>query len=214
MEGEGPKLGGLEFVELGGGEAGQGGVLYVQDGLMQGPSGEQYVTIIQDGQTYAIPAADYAAMMAQQNLEVVEAGGEVRMEEQEEAPPPVPEPPPPPPVTPAPPAPTTTILTPCAPPNLHRTYSNQPTQVKTEMAHTARGVQASAGPEPKTQMKAVGGVGGPSMKWMTTTTPPTKPVVTRTGVEAVPAPPVRTQAVPVRKHAYPTMQQVNGEGGV
>ena len=39
---------------------------------MQGPSGEQYVTIIQDGQTYAIPASDYAAMMAQQGLEVVE----------------------------------------------------------------------------------------------------------------------------------------------
>ena len=40
--------------------------------MMQGPSGEQYVTIIQDGQTYAIPASDYAAMMAQQGLEVVE----------------------------------------------------------------------------------------------------------------------------------------------
>ena len=40
--------------------------------MTQGPSGEQYVTIIQDGQTYAIPASDYAAMMAQQGLEVVE----------------------------------------------------------------------------------------------------------------------------------------------
>ena len=101
MEGESSKLG-LELVELGdgggggGGDGGPGGVLYVQDGLMQvdvvsslhffmchrtltltqilmqGPSGEQYVTIIQDGQTYAIPASDYAAMMAQQGLEVVE----------------------------------------------------------------------------------------------------------------------------------------------
>ena len=48
----------------------QEGVLYVQqEGVMQTPAGEQYVTIIQDGQTYAIPAADYAAMMAQQNIE-------------------------------------------------------------------------------------------------------------------------------------------------
>ena len=48
----------------------QEGVLYVQqEGVMQTTAGEQYVTIIQDGQTYAIPAADYAAMMAQQNIE-------------------------------------------------------------------------------------------------------------------------------------------------
>ena len=33
MEGEGPKMG-LELVEVGG-EEGQGGVLYVQDGVMQ-----------------------------------------------------------------------------------------------------------------------------------------------------------------------------------
>lgn len=58
----------LEYVDLAGG-GGQGSVLYVQDGLMEGPSGEQYVTIIQDGQTYAIPAADYAAMIAQQDVE-------------------------------------------------------------------------------------------------------------------------------------------------
>ena len=43
--------------------------------LLQGPSGEQYVTIIQDGQTYAIPASDYSAMMSQQGLEVVEPTG-------------------------------------------------------------------------------------------------------------------------------------------
>ena len=50
--------------------SGQEGVLYVQqEGVMQTPGGEQYVTIIQDGQTYAIPAADYAAMMAQHNIE-------------------------------------------------------------------------------------------------------------------------------------------------
>merc|ERR1712102_155433 len=48
----------------------QEGVLYVQqEGVMQTPGGEQYVTIIQDGQTYAIPAADYAAMIAQHNVE-------------------------------------------------------------------------------------------------------------------------------------------------
>ena len=58
----------LDYGDLAGGE-GQGAVLYVQDGLMEGPSGEQYVTIIQDGQTYAIPAADYAAMIAQQDIE-------------------------------------------------------------------------------------------------------------------------------------------------
>jgi len=58
----------LDYADLAGGE-GQGAVLYVQDGLMEGPSGEQYVTIIQDGQTYAIPAADYAAMIAQQDVE-------------------------------------------------------------------------------------------------------------------------------------------------
>ena len=50
----------------GAGQSAQPGVLYVQEGVMQGPSGEQYVTIIQDGQTYAIPATDYAAMIAQQ----------------------------------------------------------------------------------------------------------------------------------------------------
>ena len=58
---------------LGPGAGGQGqkgdGVLYVDGGMVAGPSGEQYVTIIQDGQTYAIPAADYAAMMSQQGLE-------------------------------------------------------------------------------------------------------------------------------------------------
>ena len=49
----------------GGGE----GVLYVQDGMVQGPAGEQYVTIIQNGQTYAIPTADYAAMLTQPDME-------------------------------------------------------------------------------------------------------------------------------------------------
>ena len=54
----------------GGGQGQKGdGVLYVDGGMVAGPSGEQYVTIIQDGQTYAIPAADYAAMMSQQGLE-------------------------------------------------------------------------------------------------------------------------------------------------
>merc|ERR1711915_1006568 len=59
----------LQFVDMAGNET-QGSVLYVQDGLMEGPSGEQYVTIIQDGQTYAIPAADYAAMIAQQDVQI------------------------------------------------------------------------------------------------------------------------------------------------
>ena len=46
------------------------------------------MTIIQDGQTYAIPASDYAAMMAQQGLEVVEPTGSdagvVREQEQQQ----------------------------------------------------------------------------------------------------------------------------------
>ena len=42
-------------------EAGGEGVLYVQDGVVQGPAGEQYVTIMQNGQAYAIPTADYIA---------------------------------------------------------------------------------------------------------------------------------------------------------
>ena len=54
----------------GGGHGGQEGVLLVQqEGMVQGPSGEQYVTIIQDGQAYALPAADYAAMISQQNID-------------------------------------------------------------------------------------------------------------------------------------------------
>ena len=44
------------------------GVLYVQDGMVQGPAGEQYVTIIQNGQTYAIPTSDYAAMLSQPDM--------------------------------------------------------------------------------------------------------------------------------------------------
>ena len=50
-------------------EAGGEGVLYVQDGVVQGPAGEQYVTIMQNGQTYAIPTADYAAMLSQPEME-------------------------------------------------------------------------------------------------------------------------------------------------
>ena len=50
-----------------GGESSEG-VLYVQDGMVQGPSGEQYVTIIQNGQTYAIPTSDYAAMLSQSDV--------------------------------------------------------------------------------------------------------------------------------------------------
>ena len=50
-------------------EAGGEGVLYVQDGVVQGPAGEQYVTIMQNGQAYAIPTADYAAMLSQPDME-------------------------------------------------------------------------------------------------------------------------------------------------
>ena len=98
------------------------------------------MTIIQDGQTYAIPASDYAAMMAQQGLEVVEPTGSdsgvVREQEQ----------PQPPTTTPAncstplteslaiPPTPlppTIPHLTPCPPPTLAQ-VSNPPL-VKTEL---------------------------------------------------------------------------------
>ena len=48
-------------------EQGQGGsVLYMPGPGEAGQQHQQYITIIQDGQTYAIPAADYNAMMAQQ----------------------------------------------------------------------------------------------------------------------------------------------------
>ena len=43
-------------------EQGQGGsVLYMPGPGEAGHGHQQYITIIQDGQTYAIPAADYAA---------------------------------------------------------------------------------------------------------------------------------------------------------
>jgi len=45
-------------------------MLYIQDPSMEGAHGEQhYVTIVQDGQTYAIPAADYEAMTARQAMQ-------------------------------------------------------------------------------------------------------------------------------------------------
>lgn len=148
---------------------------------MQGPSGEQYVTIIQDGQTYAIPATDYAAMMAQQGLEVLDGAGEVKAREQEGATPHTPIIPAPV-ATPAPPAPAPTQppplahLTPCPPPHQIHTAS-----VKTE----APSMVAEA------NVKVAGG-GGPSMRWMTATGPPGG----------------RTSKVEPRKQLYPTMQQV------
>ena len=63
----------LQFVNLdtpGGstqqsGDHGQDGGVY----LAQTAGGGRYVTIIQDGQTYAIPAADYATMMEQPGVQ-------------------------------------------------------------------------------------------------------------------------------------------------
>ena len=119
------------------------------------------MTIIQDGQTYAIPASDYAAMMAQQGLEVVEPAvgdaGVVREQEQQQQPPPtgpatsstplaeslaIP-------TTPLPP--TIPHLTPCPPPT---NLSNLPV-VKTELQ---AGRSAKVGhPEP---IKAIQGIKG------------------------------------------------------
>ena len=112
------------------------------------------MTIIQDGQTYAIPASDYAAMMAQQGLEVVEptgsdAGG-VREQEQQQPPSTAPANCSNPlakslaiPSTPLPP--TIPHLTPCPPPTLAQ-VSNPPL-VKTELqaGRSAKVGQSEAG---------------------------------------------------------------------
>ena len=141
--------------------------------MMQGPSGEQYVTIIQDGQTYAIPASDYAAMMAQQGLEVVEpqdnearVGGDQpehtvlpavttqassHLTESLTLP-----------TTPMPP--TIPHLTPCPPPTLAQ-VSNQVVNspiIKTEPRTAEVG---------ETDVGKTGGGGGGDVRWMSATTP-------------------------------------------
>ena len=114
------------------------------------------MTIIQDGQTYAIPASDYAAMMAQQGLEVVEPTGSdagvVREQEQQQQPPTtgpancstplaeslaIP-------TTPLPP--TIPHLTPCPPPTLAQ-VSNPPS-VKTEL-QAGRSAKVGHLPQPE-----------------------------------------------------------------
>ena len=123
------------------------------------------MTIIQDGQTYAIPASDYAAMMAQQGLEVVEptgsdAGG-VREQEQQQPPSTAPANCSNPlaeslaiPSTPLPP--TIPHLTPCPPPTLAQ-VSNPPL-VKTEL-QAGRSAKVGHLPQPEA-CKATQGMKG------------------------------------------------------
>ena len=173
------------------------------------------MTIIQDGQTYAIPASDYAAMMAQQGIDAVDPQGSEQ------------------PASTAPATSSTTLteslalpstplpptiphLTPCPPPTLAQVSTNL-NAAKTEsqagrsgkmgQAEAGKSLQgikgranASVGTE---ELKGsagpgaggVGGVGdgGPSMRWTSATAPPA-------GSRAV--------KQEQKRQIYPTMQQV------
>ena len=185
------------------------------------------MTIIQDGQTYAIPASDYAAMMAQQGLEVVEPAGSdagvVREQEQQQ---PVPAPTAPAssstplteslaiPTTPLPP--TIPHLTPCPPPNLLPAVKTELQAGRSaKVGHSEPGkamqgikgrtnasvgteeLKGSVGPGIKGESGRGGGGGGGG---------PSMRWMTATGPPAGSRPAKQEP----KRQIYPTMQQVKG----